>query len=172
MITDARVLELARKYEQYEGSNEPTLRGPGVLEFARALLAEHEGQKVVLYTADESGAMNCACDHFQCPAAGMCARCPRREATIKRDLECWSMVIELRGDEANSLDIFPDNVDFNGHKNCAVEATGDWTAFCPVRYEGDSLHEALTAALAAKRAWQPELPAGVIVGRSSEATPL
>lgn len=41
MITDARVLELARKFEQYPMSIEPTLRGPGVLEFARALLAEH-----------------------------------------------------------------------------------------------------------------------------------
>lgn len=41
MITDARVLELATKYENYPGSIEPTLRGSGVLEFARALLAEH-----------------------------------------------------------------------------------------------------------------------------------
>jgi hypothetical protein len=47
MITDDRVLELARKVEQYPASKEVTLRGVGVLEFARALLAEHEGQKFV-----------------------------------------------------------------------------------------------------------------------------
>jgi hypothetical protein len=40
MITDARVIELAHKFEQYPMSIEPTIRGPGILEFARALLAE------------------------------------------------------------------------------------------------------------------------------------
>jgi hypothetical protein len=45
-ITDARVLELARKFEQYPGAKVVTLAGPGILEFARALLAEQAGAAI------------------------------------------------------------------------------------------------------------------------------
>jgi hypothetical protein len=47
MITDARVIEIALKYEAYPLSLEPTIRGrASILEFVRALLAEYEVQKV------------------------------------------------------------------------------------------------------------------------------
>jgi hypothetical protein len=45
-ISDARLLELARIYEQYPGSKSVTVCGNGLIEFSRALLAEHEGQRI------------------------------------------------------------------------------------------------------------------------------
>lgn len=41
-ITDARVIELARRFEEYPGSSPttPTLRGGSIVEFARVLLDE------------------------------------------------------------------------------------------------------------------------------------
>lgn len=108
-----------------------------------------------LHQPDEDGALNCICDQFQAPAASMCPSCPRRDAAVKSDLECWQMVMELRSEEAHSVDIFPDNADFNGQKNCAVECIGAWTGWCPIRYDGATLHEALTAAVQAMRAFAP-----------------
>jgi hypothetical protein len=41
MITDARVIELAKKFEAYPLALEPTIRGvASILAFARALVAE------------------------------------------------------------------------------------------------------------------------------------
>ncbi len=45
-ITDARVFEIADKFQQYPMSKELSLRGPGILEFARALLAEAAGNEI------------------------------------------------------------------------------------------------------------------------------
>lgn len=45
-MTEADIIALARKHEQYPGSIEPTLRGPGIVEFARALIATHEGERI------------------------------------------------------------------------------------------------------------------------------
>lgn len=46
-VTRERVLELARKYEQYPDSGPtPTLRGEGIFQFAEALLAEAIGPEI------------------------------------------------------------------------------------------------------------------------------
>lgn len=41
-MDDARILEIARLFEAYPGSREPALRGAGIVEFARAVLAERD----------------------------------------------------------------------------------------------------------------------------------
>ena len=57
LTTDARVLEIAGKFEQYPDSDFATLRGPGIVQFARALLAEHEGAQIA--AAVERGGAYC-----------------------------------------------------------------------------------------------------------------
>ncbi len=45
-LKPARILELARQYEAYPRSIEPTLRGAeAIVEFAQALLAEHVAEQ-------------------------------------------------------------------------------------------------------------------------------
>jgi hypothetical protein len=49
-MTDAEILSLAAAHQQYLGSKEVTLRGIGVIEFARALLrAALDGQEKANY---------------------------------------------------------------------------------------------------------------------------
>jgi hypothetical protein len=44
-MTDERILEIARKHQQYEhDSKVATLRGEGVLEFGRAIVAELQAE--------------------------------------------------------------------------------------------------------------------------------
>jgi len=57
---------------------------------------------------------------------------------------------ELNADEGNGVNILAANPDFIG-PNYAIEVTGDWTNWQPVRYQGDSVREALEKALEVKR---------------------
>jgi hypothetical protein len=60
-LSDARVLELAARFQQYPGSPEITLRGVGIVEFGRALLPQwvsvderlpEVGMRVLVYVRD------------------------------------------------------------------------------------------------------------------------
>lgn len=46
-MTRDEILHLARKFEQYPGSIEVTLRGDAVVEFATALIAKVEADRIV-----------------------------------------------------------------------------------------------------------------------------
>lgn len=72
-ITDARVLEIALKFNFFDpGSLMLSLRGDAVLAFARALLAEHEGGKIVppLTECADNDSPWLVCK--PCVAAGVC----------------------------------------------------------------------------------------------------
>lgn len=71
------------------------------------------------------------------------------DANKARELECWQMVLQLRDKEVTSVEILADNPD--GPPYCAVDCHGEWTGWSTKRFEGKTLHEALTAAVAAKR---------------------
>lgn len=43
-MTDAHLLELAARFHAYPGNAEVTLRGPAVVDFARAILAEQAAE--------------------------------------------------------------------------------------------------------------------------------
>ncbi len=58
---------------------------------------------------------------------------------------------ELNADEGNGVNILAASHDFIG-ANYAIETTGDWTNWQPVRYEGDTIREALEKAVEHKRA--------------------
>lgn len=57
---------------------------------------------------------------------------------------------ELNADEGNGVNILAANPDFSG-ANYAIEVTGDWTNWQPVRYEGDTVLQALEKAVEVKR---------------------
>jgi hypothetical protein len=108
--------------------------------------------QVTFYGPPEvDGPMACVCDHSDAPAASMCIRCPRRQSAVERDLKCWAAVMELRSEEAESVTLLADNVDFNSMKDRAVTCSGDWTSFEDERFEGDSLLGALETAVESKR---------------------
>jgi hypothetical protein len=45
-VNNEAIYALARKFEAYpDGSKIPTLRGTGIIEFAAALLSQHEAEK-------------------------------------------------------------------------------------------------------------------------------
>jgi len=78
-------------------------------------------------------------------------------------------VDELRKDEGDSVTILCDNPD--GPPNNAVEVCGFWTDFQIMRYEGESLIEALTAAVEARRAVEPSPTAPPLADQPPTATP-
>ena len=57
---------------------------------------------------------------------------------------------ELNEDEGNGVNILAANHDFPA-PNYAIEATGAWTNWQPVRYDGDTVREALEKAVRVKR---------------------
>jgi hypothetical protein len=59
---------------------------------------------------------------------------------------------ELNAEEGNGVNILAANHGFIG-ANYAIEATGDWTNWQPVRFEGKTMPEALEYAVATKRDW-------------------
>lgn len=62
----------------------------------------------------------------------------------------WRLVEALRAEEGDSVTILCDNPDFNGQPNNAIEVCGAWTNWKEVRYDGDTLNDALLKAIAAK----------------------
>jgi len=68
----------------------------------------------------------------------------------------WRIVEKLRASEGNSVEVLCDNPDFNGQPNSAVVCSGDWTDWQPARFTGDSIDEALGAAVVAFNKWERE----------------
>lgn len=66
-------------------------------------------------------------------------------------VECWSIVEQLRADEADTVMLVCDNPDFIG-PGAAVECNGRWTDWDDRRFDGDNILDALRAALAARKA--------------------
>jgi hypothetical protein len=60
----------------------------------------------------------------------------------------WAAINRLRDEEADSVTVLCDNPE--GPPNNAVECCGFWTGFADRRFEGSTIREALTAAVAAK----------------------
>jgi hypothetical protein len=58
------------------------------------------------------------------------------------------LIDQLRAEEATSVVIYSDNPDFEG-PNSAIEVSASWTNWQERRFVGDSLLEALRAAVAA-----------------------
>lgn len=67
------------------------------------------------------------------------------------ELESWSIVEQLREPEGACVSLFCDNPDFGGPNN-ALEITDDWTGWEPLRFDSDTILNALRAALAARTA--------------------
>ncbi len=68
-----------------------------------------------------------------------------------RPAEAWRYVELLRADEGNSVEIVCDNPDFDGQPNSKVNCIGDWTGWVEQPFTGDSVLQALQAAMAANR---------------------
>lgn len=62
-----------------------------------------------------------------------------------------AMINELRAEEGSSVTIVCDNPDFNDLPDRAVDCSGEWTNGSEERFGGDTLAQALAAAVAAKR---------------------
>lgn len=60
----------------------------------------------------------------------------------------WRLVEALRAEEGDSVLILSDNPD--GPPNNAIEVCGAWTDWKEVRYDGDTLNDALLKAIAAR----------------------
>ena len=65
-------------------------------------------------------------------------------------LRICNAIGELNAEEGNGVNILAANPDFGG-PSYAIETTGDWTNWQPVRFEGDTQVEALENAVEAKR---------------------
>jgi hypothetical protein len=78
-LSDASLLELAGKHQQYPGSPEITLRGAGIVEFARALIRELEGEKVAALLS-----VRAALDGQEDETHALRAAVPESPATIGR----------------------------------------------------------------------------------------
>ncbi|TIU02366.1 MAG: hypothetical protein E5W43_01080 [Mesorhizobium sp.] len=65
----------------------------------------------------------------------------------------WKMIQDLRADEGSSVEILCDNPDFNGQPNNAVICCGDWTDWQDIRFTGDTIDDALGAAMVAYTQW-------------------
>lgn len=59
---------------------------------------------------------------------------------------------QLNAEEGNGVNILAANPDFGG-ASYAIEATGEWTNWQPVRFEGDTVLEALERAVETKQEW-------------------
>lgn len=70
-------------------------------------------------------------------------------AVVPDGVAHWQIVEKLRAPEGHAVTLICDNPDFNGQPNCAVECCADWTDWKPHRFTGDTILEALQAALAA-----------------------
>ena len=64
--------------------------------------------------------------------------------------EPLDLIDYLREDEGSSVTIFNDNADFNGQPDRAIEVSGPFTDYQPVRYAGATLLECLLHAATAR----------------------
>lgn len=64
-----------------------------------------------------------------------------------REIEIFRLIELLRSEEGDCVTIFCDNPDFNMGANNAVECNGFWTNWEHRRFEGESLLDALSAAM-------------------------
>lgn len=60
---------------------------------------------------------------------------------------------ELREQEGSAVTVLCDNQDFNGLPDRAIEVSDDWTGWDPMRFGGNTLAEALGAAIKARDEW-------------------
>jgi hypothetical protein len=65
-------------------------------------------------------------------------------------IELGALIEPLRAEEASAVTLICDNPD--GDPNNAVECWGDWTGWNILRFNGDTLADALRAAVAAQTA--------------------
>ena len=85
--TSARVLEIASNSEQYPGGDVVTLRGPGIVQFARALLAEHEGVQIAAAVELRiSNAAGWCCERGQKLGVPVCPECAATSAAYSADM--------------------------------------------------------------------------------------
>ncbi|TJV51108.1 MAG: hypothetical protein E5Y01_16090 [Mesorhizobium sp.] len=70
-----------------------------------------------------------------------------------QDARNWHIVQDLRAGEGSSVEILCDNPDFNGQPNNAVICCGEWTDWQDSRFTGDTIDDALGAAMAAYTQW-------------------
>lgn len=66
-------------------------------------------------------------------------------------LESWAIIEQLRAPEGASVTLICDNPDFDMGANSAVEVNDYWTGHENVRFEGDTVLEALRVALKASK---------------------
>lgn len=69
-----------------------------------------------------------------------------RDAANARAIEAWSIVEKLRAPEGHSVTLICDNPDFGLGPNNAIEVCAEWTRWCPRRFTGDTMLDALRAA--------------------------
>ena len=81
IITEARIAEIARMHSQYEAYSEViTLRGCGVFEFARALLAEHESANAERVTGSLVMSGPWCCEQGRALGVPVCPECSATSA--------------------------------------------------------------------------------------------
>jgi hypothetical protein len=66
-----------------------------------------------------------------------------------REIEMMRLINTLRSEEGDSITLICDNPDFNMGANCAVECHGYWTDWWDIRFEADTLLDALSRAFIA-----------------------
>ncbi|RWH31606.1 hypothetical protein [Mesorhizobium sp.] len=72
---------------------------------------------------------------------------------FEQDGRNWRIIQDLRAGEGSSVEILCDNPDFNGQPNNAVICCGEWTDWQEIRFTGDSIDDALGAAMVAYTQW-------------------
>ena len=75
-----------------------------------------------------------------------------QQREIERLQEIVGAIEELRSEEGDSVTIISPNANFNDQPNEAIEVCGDWTNWLDKRFTGETLREALQAAVKAKAA--------------------
>ena len=87
MLSEERVLEIAGKFDQYPGGKIMILRGPGIVQFARALLAEHEGVQIAAAVEVRmSNAAGWCCEQGQKLGVPVCPECAATSAAYSADM--------------------------------------------------------------------------------------
>lgn len=87
-----------------------------------------------------------------CPVCGQTCRADKVLRHQEKEgnwleVELIRLIDLLRSQEGDSVTILCDNPDFNMGANNAVECNGDWTGWKDQRFEGESLLDALSAAM-------------------------
>ena len=123
---------------------DPTIPDALAYNQARAFIAEHNAGRPTIVgdggstfiTLDAAVDADLAAGHIQRPTG---------------DAEALVATINyLRADEGDVVTLVCDNPDFNGQPNNAVDCCGGWTDWKDLRFTGDSLFAAVSAAAGAK----------------------